>query len=269
MKIAVGTNLFGECFRQTLGTQSLLKCKNKFGDKIDLFNLQFEDGRDLKEVEGLKTLRCLKRTSKNDLEGDKHLPIVKDMFDELAALGYDYFCLVNSDIIVSYKFFEEIFSEEHEAYIGSRLAIEGDIRDLNFEIKLNDETSPVRNSHYQVSGFDTFTIKTDWWKANRDLFPEYVYAVVYWDTHYATLLLKNADTMMQNKFPTLFHIIHEDKSSARIKEYFYNENIFSKNYPQDFEMWHRYFFGVLVKRPGQNFLTPHPNELELQKIYFK
>lgn len=269
MKIAVGTNLFGKCFRQTLGSDSLIKCKAKFRDQIDLFNLQFEDGRDLTEKEGFTTLKCLKRTSKKALGGDKHLPIVRDMFDELAALGYEYFCFINSDIIVSYKFFQEIFAESHEAYIGSRLAIEGDIKDLNFELKLNDETASVKNSHYQVSGFDTFTIKTDWWKTNRLLFPEYVYAVVYWDTHYATILLSNADTMMQNKFPTLFHIIHEDKSSAKIKEYYYNENMFSKNYAEDFSKWHRYFFNVLVKRPGSNFLTPHANELELQQLFFK
>ena len=269
MKIAVGTNIFGDCNRQSLGIKSLLKCKSKFSDKIDLFNLQFEDGRDLKEVEGLKTLHCLKHTSKNTIGGDKHLPMVREMFDTLAVLGYDYFCLVNSDIIVSYKFFEEIFEKEHDAYVGSRLAIEGDITDINLNFQLNDETSPVRNSHYQVSGFDAFTIKTEWWNKNRKIFPNYVYAVVYWDTHYATLLLKNADTKMQNKFPTLFHIIHEDKSSNKIKEFYHNENIFSKEYSSDFQRWHNYFFNVLVKRPGKNFVTPHSNELELQKIYFK
>jgi hypothetical protein len=191
------------------------------------------------------------------------------MFDELAKLGYDYFCLINSDIIASPKCCEAIFSEEDDAYIGSRLAIEGDIKDLNFSIKLNSNEGPVTNSHYQVSGFDTFAVKSEWWNKNRELFPEYVYAVVYWDTHYATLFLKNADTMMQNKKPTLFHIIHEDKSSAKIKEFYYNENTFSKNFSEDFERWHRYFFNVLIKRPGLNYLTPHSNELELQKLYFK
>jgi len=269
MKIAVGTNLFGSCSRQTLGSDSLLKCKQLFNDKIDLFNLQFENGRDLSEKEGFKTLRVLKRTSKELFGGDKYLPIVRDMFDEMANLGYDYFCFVNSDIIVSPKFFEEIFNEEHEAYIGSRLAIEGDIKDLNFSLTINSNEGPVRNSHYQVSGFDTFTINSNWWKANRELFPEYVYAVVYWDTHYATILLKNADTMMQNKKPTLFHVIHEDKSSAKIKEFYYNEDMFSKDYPEDFARWHRYFYNVLVTRQGFNYITPHANELELQKYYFK
>jgi len=267
-KIAVGTNIFGECCRQSLGIESLLKCKDKFKDKIDLFNLQFENGRDLKEVDGFKTLKCLKRTSKNEINGDKHLPMVKEMFDSLAALGYDYFCFINSDIIVSYKFFDEIFSEEHNAYVGSRLAIEGDITDINLQITINDSNSPVRNSHYQVSGFDAFTIKTDWWNQNRKLFPDYVYAVVYWDTHYATIFLKNTKTRMQNKFPTLFHIIHEDKSSARIKEFFHNENIFYNLNREDFNRWHNYFFNILVKRPGINFVTPHFNELELQQMYF-
>lgn len=269
MKIAVGTNLFGTCFRQSLGIQSLLKCKELLGDQIDLFNVQFADGKDLTEHEGLQTLRCLKTTSKDVCGGQRELPIVREIFDELANLGYDYFCFVNSDIIVTPKFFKEIFNNKHEAYIASRLAIEGDIKDLNFTIVINDSKSQVKNSHYQVSGFDAFTIQTSWWKQNRLLFPEYVFAVVYWDTHYATLLLKHADTYMQNKTPTIFHIIHEDKSSAQCVEFFYNQSTFAKKHPEDFNLWHRYFYEVLATRPGVNFVTPHTNELQLQNIYFK
>ncbi len=271
-KIAVGTNLFGNERRQELGIQSLLKCKEKLLDKIDLYNLQFKDGKDLREQEGFTTLKCLEKTSKDVCNGSKGLPIIKEMFDELANLNYDYFCFVNSDIIVSLNFFKEIENNKnYDAYIGSRLAIEGkNVKDLNFEIKLNDSTSLIKNSHYQVSGFDTFTIKTEWWKKNRNLFPEYVYAVVYWDTHYATILLKNGNTYMQNKKPTIFHIIHEDKSSARCTEFSYNENTFNKQHHNDFVMWHRYFFEVLVRRGGNtNYLHPHKNEIELQKLYFK
>ena len=209
MKIAVGTNLFGINSAQTLASESLVKCKKKFPDTIDLFNIQFENGKDLVEHPEFKTLRCLKRTSKDVCGGDRELPIIKDMFDSLAELGYDYFCFINSDIIVSEGFFKEILGEEHEVYIASRLAIEGDnVKDLNFSIKINDPTSFVKNSHYQVSGFDAYTIKSEWWNKNKELFPQYVYAVVYWDTHYATILLQNADTFMQNKRPTIFHVIH-------------------------------------------------------------
>ena len=270
-KIAVGTNLFGSNKAQDLASESLIKCKAKFPDNIDLFNIQFEDGKDLAEHVNFKTLRCLKRTSKAVCNGNRELPIVRDMFDALADLGYDYFCFVNSDIIVTPKFFTEIFDNDHTAYIGSRLAIEGEINDLNFSIKLNDPTSsPVKNSHYQVSGFDTFIIKTEWWKENRELFPEYVYAVVYWDTHYATLLLKNTDTFMQNKIPTLFHIIHDDRSSAPGEEFTYNQSTFAEKHTKDFNDWHQYFFSVLVKRgEHNNFLYPAINEVALQKIYFK
>lgn len=269
-KIAVATNLFGKCSRQDLGIQSLLRCKNIMSDKIDLFNIQFENGKDLTEHEGLTTLRCLKKTSKHVCNGERELPIIREMFDCLADLGYDYFCFINSDIIVTPKFFKEIFDNEHEAYIASRLAIEGDITDLNFSININSSEGPVRNSHYQVSGFDGFTIKTCWWKENRLLFPEYVFAVVYWDTHYATLLLKNADTYMQNKIPTIFHIIHEDKSSAQCEEFRYNEDTFAKNYTDDFNLWHRFLFQVLLKRGVQNnYVYPGKSEIELQQIYFK
>lgn len=271
-KIAVGTNLFGNCRRQSLGIESLLKCKQVLGDSIDLFNIQFADGSDLKEQEGFNNLLSLNKTSKDVCSGSRKLPIIHEMFDVLSDLGYDYFCFVNSDIIVTPKFFKEIFNNPNkEAYIGSRLAIEGDnIKDLNFEIKLNDPTSLVKNSHYQVSGFDTFVISSKWWKENRNKFPLYIYAVVYWDTHYATLLLKNADTYMQNKTPTIFHIIHEDASSQQCAEFTYNQSTFYNNYREDFEMWHRYFFEVLVCRgESANFLYPLRNEVELERKYFK
>jgi hypothetical protein len=269
-KIAVGTNLFGSCPRQDLGIQSLLKCKKILGDQIDLFNIQFANGKDLTEHDEIKTLKCLTKTSNDICGGKRELPIVREIFDKLADLGYDYFCFVNSDIIVTPNFFKEILKEEHEAYIASRLAIEGDIRDLNFSISINDTKSKIKNSHYQVSGFDAFTIKTKWWKENRLLFPEYVFAVVYWDTHYATLLLKNADTFMQNKKPTLFHIIHEDKSSSQCVEFFYNQDTFSKKYTEDFNLWHRFLFEVLLKRGiHNNYVFPLSNEIELQQLYFK
>lgn len=271
-KIAVGTNLFGNGKRQDFGIQSLLKCKSKFANEIDLYNIQFANEKDLREQEGLTTLKSLKLTSKDVCNGDRGLPIIHEMFDVLADLNYDYFCFVNSDIILTPHFFKEIFSNPNkDAYIGSRLAIEGDnITDLNLEIKLNDPTSKVKNSHYQVSGFDTFVISSKWWKANRDKFPKYVYAVVYWDTHYATLLMKNANTFMQNKQPTIFHIIHEDASSQKCTEFLYNEGTFYNNYREDFNQWHKYLFEVLLKRGvNNNYLYPLPNEVELEQKYFK
>ena len=98
----------------------------------------------------------------------------------------------------------------------------------------------------------------------------YIYAVVYWDTHYATLLLKNANTYMQNKTPSIFHIIHEDASSQQCAEFAYNQGTFYNNYREDFDRWHRYFFEVLVKRGVENnFLYPFKNEVELEQKYFK
>jgi len=58
-KIAVGTNLFGNGKRQDFGIQSLLKCKSKFANEIDLYNIQFANGKDLREQEGLATLKSL------------------------------------------------------------------------------------------------------------------------------------------------------------------------------------------------------------------
>ena len=269
-KLALGTNAFGNCPRQELGLKSLLKCAEKFPDNIDLFNIQFENGKDLREVDGFKTLYTLKKTSNDVCSGGRELPLVSEMFDSLAELGYDYFCFINSDILVSPKFFNEIFSMERESYIASRLAIEGDIKDLDFSITLNSPAGEVRNSHYQVSGFDAFTIKSNWWKSNRELFPDYVYAVVYWDTHYATILLKHSDALMQNKNPSIFHIIHPDKSSEQCEEFIYNQSLFYDKHRDDFDLWHRYLYQVLLARGIQNnFLNVGPNEENLQIKYFK
>jgi hypothetical protein len=271
-KIAVGINIFKTSKRQDLCIQSLLKCKKLFPDIIDLYNIQYENSNDITEHTEFKTLKALKQTSNKICGGNRNLPCVKEMFDCLANLNYEYFCFINSDIIISSNFFKEILNNpEYDAYIASRLAIVGDnIKDLNFSIKLNDPTSSVVNSHFQVSGFDCFTIKSTWWHQNRHKFPEHIYAIIYWDTHYATILLKSGNVYMQNKKPTIFHIIHEDNSSARCPELTHNENIFHKQHHNDFVMWHRYFFEVLVKRgPQTNFLYPHKNELELQEIYFK
>lgn len=75
-KIAVGTNLFGQNKAQDLALQSLIKCKQRYPDNIDLYNIQFENGKDLTEHPEFKTLRCLKRTSKEVCGGTRELPIV-------------------------------------------------------------------------------------------------------------------------------------------------------------------------------------------------
>ena len=96
-KIAVATNLFGNtCFRQTLGTESLIRCKKLFENEIDIFNIQFENGKDLTEHPELITLKCLNKTSKDVCNGSRELPILREIFDKLADLGYEYFCFINS-----------------------------------------------------------------------------------------------------------------------------------------------------------------------------
>lgn len=263
VKIAFGVNLFGNNIRNDLAIQSFLKIKKKYSN-IDLYNIQFKDTsinfRDSKEF---SILRCLDKSSKNYITGasKKVLPMTKDCFDGLADLNYDYFIFTNDDIIVSDRYINFILNSNYDCYPASRLAI-SPIESLNDIV--------VADNHYQVAGFDTFCIKTSWWKKYRDSFPNYVLGHPVWDVHYATLCMKLGNSTLCNKWPPpTFHQIHDsDWKNTPCPETEYNYNLFWKPFKFDSDMWHNYLFHILLKRPGTNYCQPHNNELELEKKYF-
>lgn len=261
-KIAFGLNLFGRTKRVDLAIESYLKIKQKYPNNIDLYNIQFKDtaikGRD---HTAFKPLRTMNKSSKDYIVGEskRTIPMLRELFDSLAALDYEYFCFTNDDIILSDRYFSFVFNTNYDCYPASRLAI----HDIN---SLND---PITNEHYQVAGFDTFCIRTNWWKKNRDKFPNYILGTPPWDVHYATLCMKYGNSTLCNKWPPpSFHIIHGDEAHNDSPELRYNNSLFWQPYKFDSDMWHNYLFTVLLRREGDNYCTPFPNEEELEKQFF-
>lgn len=260
-KIAFGVNLFGNTVRTDLCIQSLLKVKEKYPDIIDLYNVQFKDvtkkGREHPQI---KTLRVLEESNLDYVTDTKRtIPMMRDLFDKLADLDYEYFGFTNDDIIISDRLIKHFIETDFDSWSVSRLAIE----------PITSLTQTISGDHYQVAGFDANIIKTKWWKENSKKFPNYVLGHPCWDVHYATLLMRHGNSCLCNKWPPLcFHIKHGDDSHYSSPERDYNYKLYWEPSKFDVDMWHHYLFNVLLIRPGNNYWEPHPNELELEKICF-
>ena len=72
-----------------------------------------------------------------------------------------------------------------------------------------------------------------------------------------------------NKWPPpTFHIVHGDASHDPSPERDHNFSLYWKPHKFDVDMWHNYLFKVLLRRPGENYMTPHSDEEQLEKQYF-
>jgi hypothetical protein len=264
VKILIGFNLHHPLNdRVKLSQKSLLKLKKQFD--VELVNLQFYTDKECEESEGVKNLPVLEQHSFQYTEGSKRdLPMIKNMFDSLCKYADENqiktFIFVNSDIIISDRFIKHILETDFDTYCGARLAI-GNIESL--------DEQPKEISHYQVAGFDAYAIRTEWWKKNSHLFPNYIYAISGWDVDYATKMMIHSNCSFCNKWPAmLFHIMHKEISSENSPELNYNKNLLWNINKKDCDTWHKYLFEVLLKR-GFNYWTPFENELELERKYFK
>lgn len=265
MRIAIGTNLFKSNERQELSVQSMLKLKNKFNTEIELYNVQFKTDLNPTLNNQFCTLSKLEQRSSDYVPNakNKHLPITSEIFDVLSDVDSDYFIYTNNDIIISDRLINQIKETSRECYPTSRLAI--------YPISSLDQ--PIRFSHYQVAGFDTFAVKNSWWKDNRDKFPSYILGFPAWDVHYATaMMIYGKDTTLINKWPPCaFHVIHESlwKSDKSIPERIWNEQLFWKEHKTNIcDRWNKYLFDVLLKRSNE-YRTPFKNEVELESVYFR
>lgn len=260
-KIAVGINLFGESVRTDLCVESILKCKEKY-PSIDLFNVQFKTPTKYRSHPDFKLLQVLEKSNQDVIKtpSKKIIPLMNELFDKLAELDYEYFCFTNDDIIVSNRYFNFINSTNYDCYPASRQAIK--------PIETLDPTKII-GEHYQVAGFDTFCIRTDWWRKNSYKFPAYILGHPCWDVHYATLCMRHSTSTLCNKWPPpTFHIVHGDASHDPSPEKDHNFSLYWKPHKFDVDMWHNYLFNVLLRRPGENYMTPFPDEEELEKQYF-
>ena len=125
-KIALGLNIFGKSNRTDLALASMVNLKKQFTN-IDLYNLQFVDQTISGRLhDDFTTFRCLKETSKDYISGEskRTIPMLKELFDSLASLDYEYFCFTNNDIIISDRYFKFVDFTDYDTYPTSRLAIE-------------------------------------------------------------------------------------------------------------------------------------------------
>lgn len=256
MRIVLGVSLFGDTQRHQLAKESLVRLSEKFD--IELVNLQIP-GEKLIEDEKFTT-KLLDYSSKEVCKDGKILPMTRNIFDVLASYEADVFIFTNDDIIVSPTFIEHILSADFDTYSASRMSIK----------KLDALTDTIEmDDHYQVAGFDVFAIKTSWWNQNKHIFPDYILGYPCWDVHYATLCMKHSNGYLANKWPPpCFHISHPIAWSEDSPQRRYNENIYHHDNPLDSNTWHRFLYGVLLKRPN-NYCNVFSNEEELEQFYFK
>ena len=268
MKIAIGTNIFGEYSRQTLAIESLKTLKEKaklLNVEIDLFNLQFEENTSL--IDGFITLHCLKNSNLTirdeivkasgyntgcvDCDGTnilipyspKRLPLMNELFGALGDLiGYDYVIFTNSDIMISNRLISEILESKKESYCVSRL----DIREIN------TITDPIIPFKIEIAGFDTYVFKSSWWQENKLRFPKYLLGKPRWDNHYTSIFMTHSDGKILNYYPGhIIHIFHGYGSHQDDMENRYVNKLWDLH-PGLQSGWGTYFDEILNKRSHYN-----------------
>jgi hypothetical protein len=259
MKISIGTNIFGESIKQSLGLETQIKLKTIFSDNVNLFALQRskED-----KIPDTHTRILLNRDSRDFVEGGKKsTPCVKDILDGLAETDCDYLVYTNSDVLFSDKFIKYILNGDYIGYACSRM----DIRPIQ---SLDQTMIPYR---YEVAGQDTFVIKKDWYIKNRHLIKEYLIGSILYDTALTCVLKQHGQNdPIINDYPIqIAHIHHGWGSGHPSPENTYNTNLYNSEEEKLREPWGWFYNNILIKRPsGFNMFELYPNEKQIEKEHF-
>lgn len=237
--IAIGINVFGNFKRQDLCIESLYRIRDRHPN-VKLYNIQ-QYGLPETQQPYFETIYDRGRTAANTVPGGtQSLPMVRDFFTALAGVGCDYFIFLNSDIILTPKIVKLIEDFDFDSIAMSRLAIN--------EIDSLDEKD-ITHSHFQIAGFDVWAVKTSWWNANSQHFPDYVYAVSAWDVDYGARMMVLGNCRFDTEFPPgCYHIIHEEKSHDDTPERRHNVDLFFVKNKILCDVWHNYLFSVIRKR---------------------
>lgn len=259
MKISIGTNVFGNIHRQTLGLQTQSKLKQMFPDIINLYALQ----RTKEEIiPDTHTRILLNRDSRDFVEnGKKTSPCLKDILDKLAETDCDYLVYTNSDILFSDKFIKYILNGDYTGYACSRMEI------YNIK-KLEDKLIPLR---YEIAGQDTFVIKKDWYIKKREYIKEYLIGSIWYDTALTCILKQHGQNdPIINDYPIqIAHIHHGWGSGNPSPENKYNTKLYDSEDLQIRQPWDWYYHNILTKRPsGFNMFELYPNEKQIEKEHF-
>lgn len=259
MKISIGTNIFGNDLKQTLGLQTQAKIKQLFPENVNLYAFQ----RSKKDViPDTHQLKLLNRDSRDFVEGGKKsTPCVKDILDGLAETNCDYMVYTNSDIFFTDKFIKYILNGDYTGYACSRM-------DIYPVEKLSDKMIPYR---YEIAGQDVFVMKKDWYIKKRHFFKEYLIGSILYDTALTCILKQHGQNdPIVNDYPVqIAHIHHGWGSGHPSPENDYNTKLYNSEDDQLKEPWGWYYHNILIKRPdGFNMFTLYPEEKQIEKEHF-
>lgn len=256
MKLAIGINIFKEYERQEHCINALTKLAKQFSE-IKLYNITFRKCES--KYPQFKHLPLLKTHAHNIIpESKSTIPIAKEFFEILSQQDCDYFMYLNSDVLPSARLIKLILKQEYETYVVSRHDVLP-IKDIN------DNIVPFR---IEIAGFDAWACKKDWWVQNKHLFKEYIVGNHLWDVDYAITMFRNSNGKLCNKEFYLAHEKHPLNWNDQTPEALHNSKLFQQT--SFHQKWHDFIYKNLVYRqpPGQ-FLTPLPNEEELEQKYLK
>ncbi len=163
----------------------------------DVVNLQFADAPH--DVEGLETLAVLRRDSRT-VSGRRTGPrkaILREMLDALAVeagrRAARYFCYSNGDIVWSQAAVDWVAGGGRQAVAFSRLDVDG---------------ATGRDVGIQLAGVDAIAMQPAWFAGHRDRFRDYIVGEVCWDNVYTAILMRHAESAIENRLGLLRHVRH-------------------------------------------------------------
>jgi hypothetical protein len=163
---------------------------NLSGEKVDL------NGR-------FNTCYNLVRDSAKEIGNTRHLPYVKEIFDNAAKISCDILGYINTDILLTKDFFN-LFDKDYDAYIFGRYEI-AQLKDFNKkEFKVIEKPYVEFGEH---PGYDAFFFNTKWWLANRNSFhDDFIAGEPYWDMYYYKKSSQLTSKLLNQR--SLYHVFH-------------------------------------------------------------
>lgn len=259
MKISIGTNIHGNCSRQSHAIETHQVLQSRYSDIVKLY--AFQRDKDIKIPETHKRV-LLSRDSRDFVEGGKKTsPCLKDILDGLAETDCTYMVYTNSDILLSDCFMKYILDNDFTGYSCSRM-------DINPIQSIKEKLIPYR---YEVAGQDVFVMKKDWYIKHRNIIKDYLIGSIWFDTALTCILKQygNNDPIVNGYPVQIAHVFHGWGSGSTCPENTYNTKLYESEISQLREPWGWFYHNILINRPnGFNMFTQLPNEKEIEKEHF-
>ncbi|MDB4908247.1 MAG: glycosyltransferase and protein [Gemmatimonadetes bacterium] len=222
---------------------------------VELVNLQWPD--ELFELDGFETHAVLETDSRTVTgKAGRRLPILREVFDRLAAIaeqkGARWFAFANSDVGIRQAGIDRVLRGDKEGYAFCRM---------------DTEAGTGREIAMVTAGIDIFALRTDWWRANRHRFRDYIVGETIWDNVYASLLLSHADAVLLNRETLITHEFHQpaDWGNSPFAPYLNDLAARDRTY---FTRWVEYYQALTAMRERAGGMADEAEELQLQRDVF-